>query len=206
MIHINLIPKSVQIEHRRRKHTKRWIVACLCSAIVVALPWCYDRFNQMKAESISKENQQTLTTLHATQLQLQNLKQIVHDAELKLRRANSLRQKRPWSGMMTLIATAMPARSWIISIATIPEIPSASGRRSARMVSQSVKKSGNKTVTIEAPRKLKIVGYAVDASEPMLFVSKLKAFGVFDNVILQRSYLEPVEDGKYFRFELVCEW
>lgn len=206
MININLIPLSVQIEHRRSKHMKRWIVACLGAALLFTLTWCYDWFSQMKIESLSKENQITMMMLQEEQLKLQELSQSVHDAELKVQRATTLRQKRSWSGLITLIATALPPRSWIVSIATIPEIPPASMRRVARTVSQSPNNAETNPVMIDAPRKLKLIGYAVDAAEPMLFMANLKVFSVFTKVSLQRSYLEPVEDDKYYRFELVCEW
>ena len=61
-------------------------------------------------------------------------------------------------------------------------------------------------VTIEAPRKLRIAGYAPVAAHPYDIVSSLKETDVFASVALERSEREPVLDGSYFRFELVCEW
>lgn len=206
MININLIPQSVQHEHRRKTHLKRWVIASVCAMVLITLPWCYDWINQSKIESFTKDNQITSTLLQEAESQLQVLTQNVQEAEIKLQRAKSLRQKRAWSGLITLIAQALPAQSWVISIATIPEMPTGSTPRVVRIVSQSTTASETPPVTMEVPRKLKLIGYAVDASEPMRFVANLKSFGVFNRVTLLRSYLEAVEDGKYFRFELICEW
>ena len=62
------------------------------------------------------------------------------------------------------------------------------------------------SVTIDAPRKINIVGFAPRAEDPITLVSRLKTSGAFQTVTLRWSFLETVEDGLYFRFDIVCEW
>jgi hypothetical protein len=76
-----------------------------------------------------------------------------------------------------------------------------------------VKKSGAdeeqgdaEAVTIDAPRKMRLAGYATDAAEPHRFVANLKDTAIFSHIALERSQREPKLDGYYFFFELVCEW
>lgn len=204
MIKVNLIPTSVQIEQRSRIRMKRWILICLLSLTMVTLLCCYDWINQAKINTLMMENQRTLITLRTARQTLQSLTKTLTESDLKMKRAKVLRSKRSWSGMMSMIATALPTRSWLILIATDPPIPAGTAKRA--VIVSSTDSANDETITIEVPRKLKLIGYAVDASEPMIFVSNLKAYGIFTSVKLVRSYLEPVEEDKYFRFELICEW
>lgn len=204
MIKVNLISTYVQIEQRSRIRMKRWILVCLLSLVMVILPWGYDWINRASVNTLTKDNQRILTTLKTTRQTLQSLTKTLAETDLKLKRANVLRAKRSWSGMMSMIATALPTRSWLILIATDPPVPPGAQRRTVTVSSTDSTK--DETITIDAPQKLRLIGYAVDASEPMVFVSNLKAYGIFTNVKLIRSYLEPIEDDKYFRFELICEW
>ena len=61
-------------------------------------------------------------------------------------------------------------------------------------------------MTIDAPRKLRLIGYALNDAQPMEFVTRLKDAQVFQRVTLERSLLETSEEAQRFRFELVCEW
>lgn len=204
MITVNLIPTSVQIEQSSRIRLKRWILVCLLSLAMVTLPWCYDWIKQSRTNILKIENQRTLTTLTTVRHTLQSLTKTLTESDLKLKRAKVLRSKRSWSGLMSMIATALPTRSWLILIATDPPIPAGAPKRT--FIVSSKESTIDETITIEVPHKLKLIGYAVDAAEPLIFVSNLKAFGIFTNVQLIRSYLEPVEDDKYYRFELICKW
>jgi len=204
MIKVNLIPTSVQIVQRSRIRMKRWILVCFLSLSMVTLPWCYDWINRAQVNTLTIENQRILITLKTVRQTLQSLSKTLVASDLKLNRAKVLRSKRSWSGMMSMIATALPTRCWLILIATDPPIPAGASRRAVTVSSMDSAK--DETITIDVPRKLKLIGYAVDASEPMIFVSNLKAYGIFTSVKLIRSYLEPIEDDKYYRFELICEW
>ena len=82
------------------------------------------------------------------------------------------------------------------------------GRSKVRVtaVKSKAEQDSKRAITIDAPRRLKIAGYAPDSARPYLFVENLKRTDAFEAVRLDSSQREPVLDGSYYHFELVCEW
>jgi len=206
MITVNLIPKRVQLAQVQRRHIKGWTLINLVAGVSLAVPVCIDRVQQAKAQEL--QSQRTLLTqeLAAMRKQLAVVEKQAENAFLQLHRADALRSKRAWSGMLALIGSAMPPQCWLTRVATDPNAPRQGPSRPAPGVKHAPAGKASPQVMIEAPRKLKLIGRAIDASDPLAFVTNLKETGVFHRVSLEGASRERSGPESHFRFEIVCEW
>jgi len=207
MVGINLIPEPVQLAQLRRWRLKRWATAILVSLMALALPLGLDWMQQAEAARLRTEDESLRAQLTAIRSQLRSTSAGADEALLQLGRADALRSKRCWSGMLAMIGRRMPAGCWLTSISTDPAAPEGAAAPQRRAASRpATPKAPPEAVVIDAPRKLSLSGYATTASDPHTFVARLKEMGIFTNVELQRVATEPVLNDSYFRFELYCEW
>ncbi len=207
MVGINLIPEPVQLAQLRRWRLKWWATAILVSLMVLALPLGLDWLKQAEAARLHLEDEHLRVQLAGIRSQLRSVSAGADEAFLQLERADALRSKRCWSGMLAMIGRRMPSGCWLTSITTDPATPQGAAPPQRRAKSRpSTPEEPPAVVVIDAPRKLNISGYATTAGEPHTFVTRLKDMGIFTNVELQRVAREPVLDDSYFRFELYCEW
>jgi Tfp pilus assembly protein PilN len=205
MVGVNLIPVSVRLSQVRRRHVRRWAVSVAVGVALVGVSLGMDWLRRAEAAGLCADNERLQSELEAIRADLKSVSAQAAETLLRIERAKALRSKRAWSGMIAMIASCMPPQSWLTSIATDPATPPAgTGRSQDRGKTEAEK--GQQAVTIDAPRRLRISGYAPDAADPHEFVTKLKATELFTVVALEQSQREPVSDGWYIRFELVCEW
>ena len=61
-------------------------------------------------------------------------------------------------------------------------------------------------LTIDAPRRLRLAGFALNATDPLVFVTRLKDADIFRDVFLERSADDSRDDVPRYRFDVVCEW
>ena len=210
MVTVNLIPESVQAAQVRRRHIKRW-AACLAVTVVVAVvPVSAHWMQHVRIDELYAQSDKLQTNLAAARVELKTATAAANDSFLHIERAKALRSKRAWSNMLALIGSCLPKDCWLTSIATDPDVPSAAplARKtppaSATPGTPAPEKSA--VVIIDAPRKLRMIGEATDATQPLFFVTRLKESQVFREVTLERSLREKPEDESNFRFELLCEW
>ncbi len=212
MISINLIPESIQLRQARRRQIQRWAVWSGAATLLVSVPLGLEWRHRGEADELDRQNIRLHQELSTIQAELKVVTAAADDLFLQIERADVLRSKRAWSAMLALIASAMPDQCWLASIATDPSAPSAAsvhrqavaGGAGARVDSRSRKPQ--QPITIDAPRKLRLTGYAANAGDPLVFVANLKDTRVFSRVALERSFREPTRYGSHFRFELVCQW
>ena len=206
MITVNLIPKRVQDAQVRRRHIKGWTLINLVAGVSLAVPVCIDRVQQAKAQEL--QSQRTLQTRELTSMrqQLVVVERQAEYASLQLQRSDALRSKRAWSGMLALIGSAMPPQCWLTRMATDPDTPRRGPSRPAPALKHATVGKASPQVMVEAPRKLKLIGRATDASDPLAFVTNLKETGVFHRVSLEGASREHGGRESHFRFEIVCEW
>lgn len=210
MVSVNLIPQRVVASQARRWRIKRWCVSTLIAVCALLVALLVDGLQHAKAGALQSD-------LAAIRLDLgkvrQDLAEVVDKSAKvwhQVERANAIRAKRSWSSLVALIDRALPKRCWLATLATDP--PSPTGRRSAarRRVSTAAKAAAkgatDEPIIIEAPRRIKIEGYAPSDALPHTFITALKATGVFSNVVLIRSRRQPLLDSYYFYFEVLCEW
>jgi len=178
----------------------------LVSAVLLAVPMAMDWYQSVHAAELSLDHERLQQRLTATRLGLRAQTTSANRLLQQLNRAKALRAKRAWSGMISLVGTCMPQGCWLTSIATDPGAPTGAASKSRRSNDGDKEQDGGTTVTIEAPRKMRLAGYATDAAEPHRFVANLKDTEIFSRIALERSQREAKLDGYYFLFELVCEW
>jgi outer membrane murein-binding lipoprotein Lpp len=210
MITLNLLPESVQAAQARRRHVKRWALILAVTAVAGTIPAGAHWMQHLQIEELGAQSEKLQSDLAAARVELRTATAEANDAFLRLERAKALRSKRAWSGMLALIGSCLPKQCWLNSIATDPEVPGAGpvARSPLPPAATPGAAASEKpaVVTIEAPRKLRISGEALDSADPLSFVAKLKESQVFRNVILERSLRERPEQESQFRFELICEW
>ena len=207
MTGINLIPKSLRMAQARQHRITRWVISGVVVGIALAIAVGLDWLNLAEADDLrarSARLQADLQRAHADQM---TLAAEVNQVRLQVERANALRAKRAWSGVIGLVGACLPERCWLESLTTDPSRPKDVAVRSAgRGGKTDAKEPPPRAVTIDAPRKLRIVGYGPEAALPHALVSKLKEAQVFTDVELVSAQRTLVLDGSYYRFELVCEW
>ena len=210
MVTLNLLPESVQAAQARRRHVKRWALILAVSAVAGTIPAGAHWMQHLQIEELGAQSEKLQSDLAAARVELRTATAEANDAFLRLERAKALRSKRAWSGMLALIGSCLPKQCWLTSIATDPEVPPAGPVARSPLPPAAIPGAAAPekpaVVTIEAPRKLRITGEALDSADPLSFVAKLKESQVFRNVILERSLRERPEQESQFRFELICEW
>ncbi len=209
-MNINLIPAAAQRQQHQRKRLRLWAGVLTVAAGILTIPIGLDWSRKAHA----KELRIRAADLDRTQTQVKSewntVFSEVEETQAHIERAEALRSKRAWSALVTLIAANVPADVWLTTIATDPARPSPQAKQRAVTAPAPAKPGATKpkeeSLTIDAPTKIKIEGYAPHAAEPLTLVRSLQATNVFKTVSLLRSSLEAQEDGAYFHFSLLCEW
>lgn len=205
MVLTNLIPEEARQARLRRLHVRRWaisvVVGCAALAVFAGLAWlARDESARLRSAVLRID-----TDLKLRRAELRETSTEAQRVLVEIERAKALRSKRAWSGMVALVASNMPEGAWLTSLATDPAGPqSGGGAAPAVMATKDAKE--HRALTIDAPRKLRINGLTPGAADPYEFVASLDKSGVFSDVELIRSEREPILDGYYFRFELLCQW
>lgn len=204
-MHINLVPDSVRHRQRRRARIRTWSVVLTAATAALAMPVGWDWSRQAKAERLLKRDTELNDTRSMLRVEWESSKTEAQKTQSQIERADALRSKRAWSAMLSLIAREVPPNVWLTSVATDPTQPPKHTTK-PRATAMPAAEQDAASITIDAPGKIDIKGFAPRAEDPITLVSNLKASGAFHTVVLKRSFLEPVDDGSYFRFDIVCEW
>lgn len=207
MTRVNFIPEAL-LRARERRRRARWWTSLGAGALgLLMIPVAAESWRQAQAADLRGESRRLTAELSGLREEVKSLSIESEEVFLQIERAKALRSKRAWSAMLNLIAQAMPANSWLTSVETDPPVPPPNAPTVAeKLPKDATSPTGPQTITIEAPRRLRITGYAVDSAEPLSFVTELNRSGIFQRVSLEKSLREPVEHDSFFRFELVCEW
>lgn len=208
MIGINLIPRNQTIARMKQRRIRRWSIACAAALFVVAMPVGLEWYRKVRANELEARFGELHGERETLRAELAEIGAASREIYLQIERAKALRSKRSWSGMLQLLEMTMPEGCWLIDLATDPASPSGQpSRRSNPVVSAgAIAEKDNATIVIEAPRAVRLAGFATEVTDPLAFVSNLKDTGVFVHVDLERLVRELVGKRYYFRFEIVCTW
>ena len=207
MVVINLIPLAVQLAQKRRGRLRSWAAAMLLSVAALAVAGGLEAYRHLHAGELRTQSEQLSGQLEAARGELRALTLEVEQASCHLERAAALRSKRAWSGLLALIGSCIPDPCWLESIGTDPATPAAGKAPQARVRRPGISpRTEASALRVDAPRRLRLVGYAPDAADPYVFVTNLKQAGVFADVRLGRSERQEIPEGSFFRFQLICEW
>jgi len=216
MILINLIPEETQRAQARRRRLARWAVSIAVAALACAIPLIAHWTQHSRVDELRRLSDHLQADLLAARAELKNISAQAQELVLRSERAKALREKRSWSSVLALIASCLPSECWLTSLATDPPVPGAaplSARKPAppgasraapvRPVGQAEKPA---LTTIDAPRKLRIVGNASESTQPLAFVARLKESHAFREVLLERTNRQGDDPAAAFKFEVLCEW
>lgn len=204
MAGVNLIPQDVRLAQSQRRRLRGWCGVAVGALAVFALALMFDQEKRAEAAQLVIEHNRLQDELAEARGKLRAEAREAGRALRQLERAGALRTKRAWSAVFNLLARCMPPTCWLRSVATDPAAPPPGS--SAHKPDPQASTREASPLFIEAPRKLRIIGYALDAAHPHTFVTNLKETGVFAKVSLERTLRTPVAGGEYFQFELLCEW
>jgi hypothetical protein len=204
-MNLNLIPERIHHGYRRRVRIRTWGLVFLAATVVLSIPIGWDWSREAKAARLRGRLAKLTASRTVMQAEWEQTKRELQQTQAQIERAGALRAKRAWSSLLALIVHEVPPNAWLVSIATEPALPPVqAGRPIATATTGSATDASS--VTIDAPTRINIVGYAPQPQDPITLVSHLKGSGAFRSVVLERSALEPIEDGSYFRFDIACEW
>jgi Tfp pilus assembly protein PilN len=204
-IELNLLPREVCAAQARARHVRTWITCGAPVLLVLLGLLALDGVRGVQAADLRDQVAGLTRTLSARRAEVKNLTESLAEATLHLKRSDALRAKRNWSDVLVFIGRHMPKECWLESVATDPDSPSP-GTPVAPAKAAAGKTNAPTTVTIDAPRKLRIGGHSLDSAAPLTFVANLKESGVFAKVALEHSVLEPDARLPRFRFEVLVEW
>ncbi len=207
---INLVPAEVHRAATRRSHLLRWAMVVALSGVIALIPYSLSVARDNRVSKLREEVDSIDVQAAKTRAELRQATELAQQLHSDLERSRALRSKRAWSGMFALIASSLPPDCWLRSVTTDPDSPQASAVRLPVVPVSGGGSSTPETLTIEAPRKLLLVGYSTSDSLPLVFVSNLRESNAFTNVGLQKAMRAPSEkdgnDAFLHQFEIVCEW
>lgn len=207
MISVNLIPQDQQYRLARRDRIKVWAVAVTAAVALSAVPMLMDELRKDEVVQLQQRYDAVLAQWNESRAELGSITAKVEEARVRFERSSLLQSKRNWSGLIALIAKCIPDGCWLTSLRTDPAVPGPPRLLATHPTAVDGKNPAPpKPVVIEAPRSLRLTGYASRASEPHRIVANLKATSVFSNVELENMVSESVWNGTYFRYDLLCEW
>ncbi len=210
MISINLANPSVVTRRRIRRRVRQWTLTLTVAVALLSIPVWLEYSRQYQVRTLNSELTVNRQLVNAAQEQIKQLDIEVNTVRAQLARANALRAKRSWHGLITRIASATPDAVWMTSLATIPAV-APSGNRSISPNSTRDKKNKDAEqsatiVTLDAPREMVIEGYSTGQPAIYDFVSELSSSQVFADVRLTRASEERLSDGKAIMFHVRCAW
>lgn len=202
MAGVNLLPDSVRWAELRRARTRRWTIIVVGTAAITLTAGTIDWVRQSGIATRKATFDVLLSEAETLRRDVRELVQEANVVQTRIDRANALRAKRAWSGLIAKLADRLPEGCWLTSMATDPPKPGHDAG-STRTINA---KEPPKIVRIDAPQKLRLNGFADDPGKPVAFVASIKTANLFRNVNVERAQWEPNREPPCFRFEVVCEW
>lgn len=204
---VNLIPQSVVFVHARRRHVKRWAGVFAVSLAIALSGIGVNWLQRAEATQLEEESRRVHAELVSIRITADAAEVEAQVIENRLNRADALRAKRSWSGMLALVAKSLPLSCWLTAVATDPPFPSGSMNMvTAKFNGSKKRKKTLGPIMIESPRKLRLVGFASTVADPHRFVINLNATNVFESVVLTGTQQQQLGNGEFYRFEIECEW
>ncbi len=202
MISVNLLSAETVLSQRCSRRIRTWTATALIAAILAAVPVSLDIVNSARAAVFEGRTKPLLQESNASQAKLSTLTNQCSELATQISRADSLRRKRCWSGLLQLIGTQMPAEVWLTDIATIQ----AESQTTYPDQTTDDKNKASQPVMLDGPQGIRLTGYSIEHEQLYEFMSSLKAMTQFGNVELEQTGTEPVLQGTAVRFVLRCDW
>ncbi len=201
MISVNLLSPTVTFRRRQKARVRVWLIVVAVVAGLSAIPLGADLIKSAQAAALRRQVEPLNANVADARNRLDKVSAECRNLTTQLARADALRAKRDWAGLLQLIAGQIPPQVWLDSLETFtaeaPSRPTGSARN---------KQPKNQNVVIPGPAGMHIVGYATDNDWLYEFMSRLKLTGAFRTVELTMAGRVPVLQGAAVRFSLTCTW
>ncbi len=211
MTGVNLIPYSVLGARRRSRRIRQWTVVVVIAAAVAAVPVLVELRQHALSAKLVERQQIGTAKLAEVRAELEEVNVSLRQLRDGIERANTLRTRRPWAGLLTRIVSCMPQEVWLTSIGT--EAPESRSRaRPAPPVGKPGAHSDENempsatVVTMAGAQRLDLAGFALDHEQLYEFMTRLKRSETFGRVELVMAGKQPVLRSEGVRFELTCTW
>ncbi len=192
---------------------RTWGGAAAVAIVLVAIPCVLDQVRAAQATSLREELYVFSSEEASFRDQLAETAREARHLASQTERAKALRSKRAWSKMLAMLGACLPEQAWYTPIATDPVSPVGGRTRSRAAAANAIPGQpadpgapGPKTIAIDAPRRVALIGFALEYEQVYELMRHLKATGVFKGIELRRSGVEKIRDVSAVRFELVCDW
>ncbi|MCP4249587.1 MAG: PilN domain-containing protein [bacterium] len=204
MIGVNLIPQGILLARRRSRRIRLWLTATVTTAALGAVPVVLELQRQGRAATLTTQRAEVQAEFADVRAELTELNRSLALLNDRLDRAEALRTKRPWAGLLTTITRNMPDQVWLSSMATGMESASAGGP--AKAPTEAAPSDKPVVVQMDGARKLDLSGFAVDHEHLYEFMTGLKQSQLFATVDLIKAGKEPLLRSQAVRFQLSCVW
>ena len=184
-------------------------MALVVAVGLLCVPLCMDWFRQARVEMLHAERQRLQGELEQLRAEQRSLGDQAVRVQSQLERARALRSKREWSALFGLVAESLPEEAWLVAVSTDPPVPARGQTRAGTGESPVGAEAGPaaaQIITIEAPRKLRLTGYAAEYGQLYEFMGELKQSGAFTEVVQVRAGIQPVLTDSAVAFEVLCTW
>jgi Tfp pilus assembly protein PilN len=204
VIGINLIPPDVLQACRRWRRIRLWIAVTTVTAAAAALPIVWQLRQHARLAELTRLREDRTAETVSVRKKLAD--EILSLSELKDRtkRADALRTKRSWAGLLTLTTQCLPDEVWLTSIST--EAPPPSAGPTSKSATSSDTEEQPTLVVMDGARRMALAGYAVGHEQLYEFMARLKQASAFARVDLLKADKEKVLWSEAVRFELACTW
>jgi len=209
MLAINLIPEQLQLAQEKRIRIQRWSATLALALLILALPIGIEWYRGTALQSLRNSHQAVSAHLAQRRTELKKITQEAAALQSQIDRAKTLRAKRSWSALLAMFARSMPEELWLTDLATDPASPGAAAPTAPTAPASPPDPKADKapaTISIEAPRKLRLSGFAADHVNLYAFMENLKASGAFSEVLLLASGVQHGASPPAVFFELSCAW
>lgn len=212
MIGVNLIPSGVLRTRQRSSRIRRWAVAAAIAAALGAVPVLVEVRQHARLAKLAERKEAATAELAEVRAKLQTVsasRRQLHDG---IERANTLRTRRPWAGLLIRMVECLPDEVWLTSLATeTPQDLGSSSPRKSRRQKAAPRPAARDAdspavVTLAGARRLNLHGFAVDHEQLYEFMARLKGSETFGGVELVKAGKEPVLRSQGVCFELTCTW
>lgn len=205
MTGVNLIPCDILAAHLRRRRIRLWIGVGAAVAAVASMPAIWQISRRARQAELSDRKAALTTEVAGLRADVTRVNQALADLNERIERADALRSKRPWAGLLALTAECMPQEVWLTGLTT----DSASGRstKKRRTTDKAKSEKGEpEIVVLEGASRLTIDGFALEHQHVYDFMARLKGSNAFSSVQMVKGDKEPVLWSEAVRFRLICSW
>ncbi len=205
MVSVNLLPPNVRLARRRARRIRLWIGVVLTTALLATVPIGLDAAKAARAAAVDRALAPVQERLDGVRAELRQTTADCSQLTTQIARADALRAKRSWGGLLVTITHHQPDQVWLTSLASKQSTEPARARPGGKKENAKAA-SEDAVVALDGPRGIRLEGYALDHDWLYQFITNLKQAGLFTNVELNSAGREPMASRDVVRFVLECDW